>query len=1541
MLALALAVAQFTITIASEKPMGVVSGRVVSVKGPPIADALVVVHYFSGENVLSSRARTDQQGRFTIPAIPAGKCDVTAHCPGYSYAQLEEVEVHEGTNRPLLLKMVERPPELSIASTRHEFVAGRKPRLSVSGALRPPAEILFRLYKVDVRSHLLSPDGLTKLEAGPVPTEHPALQWSLQITSTDDDGNYYKSTRVPASQAGGYLLVASLGKVQRRFWLLLTPLGIAVKSAGGRALAYVTSLPEGRPIRGASVEAWRLGRRLWSGTTDTDGLAVWNGASLSSDVSTVFIATRGNDLAFAHSGRITKETYRCYLYTDRPVYRPGHVVHFRGILRQPLTGGYRTPVGVPVTVRVNDESDNTIKTVDLTTGEFGTFSGSADIPESANPGSYSINAVANGETYSFSFEVQEYRKPEYKVVVSFPAKHYLAGQTAEARVSAEYYFGAPVVGASVSYSVRKDPYWLWTPEDPEEAFFGDESEPTSEGGDWYPAGYGELVLEGEGVTDDSGYLMLRIPTERLDSPYLYVVEARVTDISDRTVTGISSVPVSPASIRVSVRPVRWLYALGERMSVKAKTSDLDGKAVGGVLVEIGADAVSWTDEKAQYRRVATASAVTDSRGSAVVTLPPLRRGSYRITALAKDAAGRVTKAETSLWVSDEEGIPGVWGSPYELELVKDKSVYRPGDTAKVLISSRAEGAYALVTLEGAELFDYWVAPLSQGGRVISVPLNRQHVPNVYLDVCVGYDEAFIQQEISLNVSPADQFLQVELKPDRTKYHPGDDITYKLVATDVAGHPVRAEFSLGVVDESVYAVRSETVTDIKRFFHGWAPNLVMTSTNMQEYYSAGADKMGDRTQVRRYFPDTAFWSPSVVTDEHGEAVISFTLPDSLTSWRATARGITLGTQVGSAVVNVICTKDLIVRPTLPRFFTQRDNLLIGSVVHNYSGTEQRVRVSVQASLLAGNMMPQMVNVPADGSARVQWRVTAPNPGTARLLFSAVGTSVSDAVELEVPVLPHGMEFSSAQAGELSGRHAFALHLPSDALPAPRELRIGLSPSVASAALGVMDCLKRYRYETAEGIMDVLLPDVVMSLALQRLGLSREEDRQRLERLVRHDLQTVYSLQHEDGGWGWSQYDATDGWMTAYVLYGLVRAREAGFNVDRQVFENAVNAAAVAASAETHPDRLSTIVYALSLAGSPPWKQIRALLARADKLENYSTALLILALDAAGDRQRARRLLPQLVRGAVESPTTCSWPELFPWGFYSCNEYETTAYALRALLRVDPNSRLVPKAARWLMLRRRGDRWSANYDTASVIYALAEYLTTIKQEAPSCTVQVRVNGHLVNSVAFSPDDVYKPEVVVSVPPDMLRLGQNTISLSREGTGSIFYWAQLRWYSGEENLRARGGPIGIKRTYARLLPHKQSDGTIKYVPRPLRGRVGPGDLLQVQIEITAPRSAQYLVVDDHIPSGCEPVGALEAERGSVAASEWTYWWSGQEFRDEKVRFYLRYVNKGKQLITYTMRPELAGEFHILPARVSGLYEPDLVSSTSEDRLMVLPRQ
>src|SRR5208283_472621 len=78
-------------------------------------------------------------------------------------------------------------------------------------------------------------------------------------------------------------------------------------------------------------------------------------------------------------------------------------------------------------------------------------------------------------------------------------------------------------------------------------------------------------------------------------------------------------------------------------------------------------------------------------------------------------------------------------------------------------------------------------------------------------------------------------------------------------------------------------------------------------------------------LREYFPDTAFWSPFLQTDNNGIATVKIKMPDTLTTWRLTTRAITKDTKVGFLQYETITFKNLLCRLELPRFITQDDQL----------------------------------------------------------------------------------------------------------------------------------------------------------------------------------------------------------------------------------------------------------------------------------------------------------------------------------------------------------------------------------------------------------------------------------------------------------------------------------------------------------------------------------------------------------------------------------------------------------------------------------------
>ena len=237
-----------------------------------------------------------------------------------------------------------------------------------------------------------------------------------------------------------------------------------------------------------------------------------------------------------------------------------------------------------------------------------------------------------------------------------------------------------------------------------------------------------------------------------------------------------------------------------------------------------------------------------------------------------------------------------------------------------------------------------------------------------------------------------------------------------------------------------------------FFFGREWNMVTTEDSLNFYFNGEAGKRRMRLaalrdpsrlaqlkpdrmvqpKIRKAFPDTAFWAADLVTDAAGKAQAKVEFPDSLTTWRATARGVAtdaqVGTRVGAAINKTIVRKNLILRLAVPRFFVQGDEIMISALVHNYLATEKTVRVSLDfkgLDVLDGSTRD--VHVLPRTEVRLDWRVRAQQVRNAAITGKALSDEESDALELELPVNIPGVKLSQARGGSLAAGSSAAFDL----------------------------------------------------------------------------------------------------------------------------------------------------------------------------------------------------------------------------------------------------------------------------------------------------------------------------------------------------------------------------------------------------------------------------------------------------------------------------------------------------------------------------------
>ena len=273
---------------------------------------------------------------------------------------------------------------------------------------------------------------------------------------------------------------------------------------------------------------------------------------------------------------------RYYVITDRPVYRPGDIVHFKSIVRAESISGYQIPKDRELRLELHDpQSYQTIWQQTASLSDLGSAHWDYPIPADANLGSYYLS-MQMGERYveGTSFSVEDYKKPEYQVKMTAQTPRVLQGQPIKATIDARYYFGEPVANAKVKWVVHTSTYWpLGRAEGGDEAGGDQQGEnPDAEAGDNYG---GEQEREMHGTLDADGKLDIQFPT-RIDSKkqdLVYRIEARVTDAGNREIAGHGFALATYGSFFLTAEPDSYVYTKGSTATVNITAQDYDKKPV--------------------------------------------------------------------------------------------------------------------------------------------------------------------------------------------------------------------------------------------------------------------------------------------------------------------------------------------------------------------------------------------------------------------------------------------------------------------------------------------------------------------------------------------------------------------------------------------------------------------------------------------------------------------------------------------------------------------------------------------------------------------------------------------------------------------------------------------------------------------------------------------------------------------------------------------------------------------------------------------------
>ncbi|NUP99515.1 MAG: tetratricopeptide repeat protein, partial [Armatimonadetes bacterium] len=804
----------------------------------------------------------------------------------YRLAQLDLEAENYVRARARLMELRKRYPKSELeddAERQIDEIEEPMLHLQVSETHLPGAKIPTRLVTRNIKGVQFTAwrvDLFDLIAGGAMPRELPSLAKQGRKVFTwrqpvEDRGDYkFSQPKLdsPMREPGVYVIEAvadGLPHLVRHALVNITSLVLVQQYAERKLVSYVASRASLQPVEQVELLLLRPNNGKYTtiakGSTNADGLLtqIVPQRANDDDRRLMAIGRKGNEVVFQEDGLYTwwnqdAPRLETYLYTDRPVYRPQNTVHYRAILRRSQEGEFRNVPSVPVTVTINDPRGEEVRKETLTTDEFGTIAGELTLSAEPRLGVYHVALqTPDGQSGGGSFRVEEYRKPEFEVSIGRPLAEVRPGGAAAVPVTAKYYFGAPVAEAEVKYVVQRRPYWhfIWWP-GPWDWFYAGWREPRHH---W---GGEQVVAEGTVKTDAQGQAVVEFPTAD-DNDYTYTIQAEVVDVTRRVVEASDSLTITRKAFFLTARANQGLYAPEDDVSLTIRAENADQQPVETPFT-VMLWKMKWVPElvdpktkevtkAAHYER--EAKVWTEERrlrtdpasGERVVTFKAPSDGYYELAVTAPDTfdpKAEIT-TEAGFWVASD-AWKGVNYNHANLQLVTEKDLYQKGDTARLLVNSPNPDGALLLTIGADAILTTKVVRLIGNSQVIELPILDSYAPNVFINATLVDTKQVYFAQKELMVPPTDRLLNVKIESDREEFKPRTRGTFTITTTDQNGKPVPAQVSLGISDESVYAIQEEMVQPIGAFFYGrkrW--NQIRTSVSFEgygEYDSEAADRV---------------------------------------------------------------------------------------------------------------------------------------------------------------------------------------------------------------------------------------------------------------------------------------------------------------------------------------------------------------------------------------------------------------------------------------------------------------------------------------------------------------------------------------------------------------------------------------------------------------------------------------------------------------------------------------------------------------------------
>lgn len=1347
-------------------------------------------------------------------------------------------------------------------------------------------------------------------------------------------------------------------------------------ASGDETMVVVTRLSSGKPLSGATVTV--DDDATTAVTTDADGMAIVNavpkagaGMVLSAehkgDVAQLAMGNRsltaGHFAPELTGGTAAQSKVRALIVTDRGAYRPGATVRIKAALRE-RTGGKLAPMKrESVEIAVLDPTGTEVHSHTGTTDELGSIATDYDVSARAAVGRYRIQvtrAESNDVWAEQTVQIAEFEAPRFSVDVDVERE---ADKKIAAKIRGKYLFGAAMDGAPVSWTLRRSDAPI------RDGSFARRGLSFRQYRSWYEREQdGTWTRTGTGELSGSGEMNLRQMVELPDDrgPQRYVLEAEVSDASHRTIAGRGDVVLHPADHYAGIKVGDHWLTPGDPIPLEVGVIDHDGNAVSGKTIEVKLERERWVHTRksgpgGSYRSdwhielEPVGSCTTKSAGTvSSCDLETTKSGDYRVTAYVDGKPG----GSDYLWAWGYG-----WDSPSPskgrtLQVSLDKTEYKPGDKAKLIVASPFEKATAIVTVEDGGMLDKHIEQIEGRAAKFDVTLPRSaDGPWVHATVTLLPRDAkgatradWKLGAVRIPLELDDVALEVAAKSDHDAYEPGQHVELDLDVTRNGKPVANADVVLAVVDEGVLRLTNHHAPDPVTAMHPGQPLSMWVDDNRRAFADllarshTGGDGPGSGAQslvgARKKFVRTALWKPGLRTDGSGHIDVGFDLPDNLTRFRIMAVALDAEGRGGKVEDGFVVRKPLMAQPAVPRFAVVGDSFDAAVMVHNNTDSEEDVTIAL-------GKRTKKVTIAPNSRARAAFTIAPTQAGTRTLVFSikdSEGTE-RDKVVAKVPVQAPGLSESPRLSGAFVGGQKVRLQVPknvSAGTDGDEFVTVTLGEQTWPELAGRLEYLVDYPHGCVEQTTSSTVPLLAAREILPRMGVTRFSKEQ-IDKMIKVGVDRLDSMRTASGGLAyWPGGHEPNLYGTAYAMNAVVGAKRAGVKLPAGLLEGMSAYLLEHVQADhlpwgTGPEVRASVARSLAEADGLPATAADMLFDTHDKQGPFGTAALAIALSSLdGEKGRVGDLLDQLETNFDDDGVMLTEPQDNEFHYYG-SETRSRALAAIALQRLRPSSKKLPGLVRRLLAAPEG---YTTQSTAFALLALAEHISAKEDLAAEGRVRALIDGVPVEALLGEAEPLGPGAMQYKIPLQRLAGHEVELQLEAESELAVGFSIGARWHRPLDDPGSRVATTG---THAPDVWRVVTDVDGNEIDL---SKIEPGSTLRVVLLARLPHGRVdddrmgYLALTDRLPAGFE---ALQPDLWTVASvpqlaethplysvMRWGSEASHVELRDDRALFYYDRVWGDYVHATYLMRATTPGTFSAAPASAELMYETDGIGHT-----------